>query len=201
MISSARCPRVTVWAERLERSLFSLPPPPLPTPTLSVSLQTATHTWAPSCILGMSFLIFLLLFFPAAPPLALQLSPALCLRKPLLLTPCHVRCPSSSTAPLMKAEVQQEVHLHLYHTCNVLSSLMAGAEQHGINTTLWEWHACHLESSSQGSFHMKHECSRGDFNATCPGYHRSPSLPFSSPHHKARLTLWKSSLCLCFICD
>lgn len=26
----------------------------------------------------------------------------------------------------MKAEVQQEVHLHLYHTCNVLSSLIAG---------------------------------------------------------------------------
>lgn len=31
MISSARCPQVTVWAERLERSLFSLSPPfPLP---------------------------------------------------------------------------------------------------------------------------------------------------------------------------
>lgn len=150
-------------------------------------------------------MIFLLLFFPAAPPLALQLSPALYLCKPLLLTPCHVRYPtsssSSSTAPLMKAEVQQEVHLHLYHTCNVLSSLMAGAEQHGINTTLWEWHACHLEPSSQGSFHMKHECSRGDFNATCPGYHRSlsPSLPFSSPHHKARLTLSENHPCACVL--
>lgn len=200
MISSARCPQVTVWAERLERSLFSLSPPPSHSHSLCFAADSHSHL---STLLHSRdvFLDFSPLIFPRRPaPRSLQLSPALCLRKPLLLTPCHVRCPSSSTAPLMKAEVQQEVHLHLYHTCNVLSSLMAGAEQHGINT-LWEWHACHLEPSSQGSFHMKHECSRGDFNATCPGYHRSPSLPFSSPHHKARLTLWKSSLCLCFICD
>lgn len=49
----------------------------------------------------------------------------------------------------MEAGVRQEVHLHLYHRCNVLSAPLA---ELGINMTLWKWRGCRLRPHQRAHF-------------------------------------------------
>jgi len=176
IISSVLCPYVTVLgagnAFLLSISLH------FPCFSADKNLHLSTLIHSSGVLLDFSLLIFSASYLSQKCRLhftAIDLS-SLCATftfSPLFHSPC-----------LLSDEggVQQEVHLHLYHTCNVLSTLIAGPEQHGISMTLWKSYACHLKLSSQGSFHKIHEWSRAAFNATCPVSHPSTISIFSSKH-------------------
>lgn len=73
-------------------------------------------------------------YFVHPPTWLPHLSPVLFLHQHLLSLPPH---PPFSPLHLCDGggRVQQEVHLHLYHTCNVLSALIAG-----LNSMASTWH-------------------------------------------------------------
>lgn len=119
----------------------------------------------------------------------------------LSLTLCLLRHPPPHPPPLVsllyfvsdEGRVQQEVHLHLYHTCNVLSALTAGLSS--VVST------CHFGSRTPvipGPHPKAHftRCTRGAAsNATCPDY-RLATICTSSPcskKHRHSLKMFVSS--------
>lgn len=130
----------------------------------NLRLSTLLRSW--DVFLDFSPLIF------STSHLSRQLSPTLYLLR-LLRCCTHFHTHTKPLFPLLlspasdEGRVQQEVHLHLYHTCNVLGTLAAG-----LNSVVSACHfrksdARHLEPSSLGSFHMMHKWRGTAFNATC----------------------------------
>lgn len=95
--------------------------------------------------------------------------------------------PLTCCSAIMKDESTGSLFAFISHTWCAQCSY-GWAEQHGINMTLWEPRACHLQLSSQGSFHKRHERKRADFNATCPVYPLS-IIFISSTRNKIEPTL------------
>lgn len=137
----------------------------------------------------MLFSISLLLFFfPHFPPL----SPVVIDTLPPQTPPPPVSLPYFISD---EGRVQQEVHLHLYHTCNVLSALTAGLSS--VVST------CHFGSRTPvipGPHPKAHftRCTRGAAsNVTCPDYRLATicsSSPCSKKHRRSLQMFFSSTL-------
>lgn len=94
----------------------------------------------------------------------------------------HSLPPTHSTPPPHLCHRRQgptsgAICIYITHvTCSVLLELSRTAwYQHDTP------HTCHLQTSSQGSFHLKHEWNRADsFSATCPAHPRLLASPHST---------------------
>lgn len=139
---------------------------------MSLHQSTLRHSW--DVFLDFSPLIFFL-----NSRLPHQLSSTLYLLRP----PPSPTLVSLSYFISDEGRVQQEVHLHLYHTCNVLSALTAGLSS-VVSTCHFGNRTPVIRSPHPKAHFARRTRGRGTaFNATCPVY-RLLAICISSPRSR-----------------